>query len=91
MACRLWYLERDGSKAAGTVVSVDSSIQPPSYAVCIDKSDGIRYPSSPTPASLRDIDTSNIKPCCLNLLHIRVQYTLVVKRRGVSLYHIMGV
>ena len=41
--CRLWYVERSGSKAAGTVVSVDSSIQPPSYAVRIDKTNSIRY------------------------------------------------
>ena len=54
MTCRLWYLERDGSRAAGTVASVDSSIQPPSYAVRIDKSDSIRYPSSPSTAVLHD-------------------------------------
>lgn len=48
VTCRLWYLERDGSKAASTVVSIDSSIQPPSYAVQIDKSNSIRYPWSPS-------------------------------------------
>lgn len=39
---RLWYLGRDGSKSGGTLVSVDSSIQPPSYAVRIDKTNSIR-------------------------------------------------
>ena len=45
LKCRLWYLGRDGSKAACTVVSVDSSVQPPSYGVHIDNtsSNSIRY------------------------------------------------
>ena len=38
----MWYLEREGGKAAGTLVSVDSSIQPPSYAVRIDKTNSVR-------------------------------------------------
>lgn len=67
MACRLWYLERDGSKAAGTVVSVDSSIQPPSYAVRIDKSDSIRYSSA---ACTTGPHGDSVELCCLNLLHI---------------------
>ena len=41
--CRLWYLERDGGKAASTLVSVDSSVAPPSYAVRIDKTNSVRY------------------------------------------------
>lgn len=48
--CRLWYLERDGGKAASTLVSVDSSVAPPSYAVRIDKTNSVRY--APIPSTL---------------------------------------
>lgn len=49
MWCRLWYLDRDGGKSAGTLMSIDTSIQPPSYAVRVDSSSSIRY--TPPPAN----------------------------------------
>ncbi|KAL0039211.1 hypothetical protein WJX77_011469 [Trebouxia sp. C0004] len=39
---RLWYIDRDGGKSAGTLMSIDTSIHPPFYAVRIDSTSSIR-------------------------------------------------
>ncbi|KAA6422654.1 MAG: hypothetical protein FRX49_07514 [Trebouxia sp. A1-2] len=39
---RLWYIDKDGGKIAGKLMSIDTSIHPPSYAVRIDSTSSIR-------------------------------------------------
>lgn len=40
--CRVWYTQRDGSKAACSVLAVDNGMDPPSYTVLFDGTDRTR-------------------------------------------------
>ena len=40
--CRVWYIDREGQRQPASVVSVDDSVQPPSYGVRLDGTGTVR-------------------------------------------------